>query len=208
MRNFLTNRHIKYWANRKIDWRQAYWNPEHPHRDLIIKALRGIKFGSLIEVGCGAGANLGKIIQNFKGVSVGGIDINADAIKTAEEIFGNDAEVLEVSSMDKIFLSDLSCDVILSDMALIYMSPFTIKKAIKEIHRVARNHIIFVEFHHKSWWKRFVLRLISGYNAYDYKDLLEKNGFHDVEIYKLTEADWPGGQPQKTFACLIAAKKQ
>jgi ubiquinone/menaquinone biosynthesis C-methylase UbiE len=210
MRNFLTNRHKKYWANRKIDWKQSYWNPEHPHRELIIKALKRIKFGSIIEVGCGAGANLGKILQNFKGagVAVGGIDISKDAIDTALEIFGNDAEVLEVSSIDKIFLSDKSSDVILSDMALIYISPWDINKAVKEIKRVARSYIVFVEFHHKSWFKRLALRLLSGYNSYDYEKLLKKHGFYNIEFYKLTEKDWPGGQPQKDFACLITAKTQ
>lgn len=207
MRNFLTGRHKSYWANRKIDWKESYWNPEHPHRDLIIKALKRIPFGSIIEVGCGAGANLGKIIQNFKGVSVGGIDINPDAIKTAEEIFGNDAEVLEVSSMDKIFLSDQSSDIVLTDMALIYADPFKINKVIKEIKRVARNAVILIEFHHKNWFKRLALRLFSGYNSYNYQKLLEKHGFYNIEFYKLTEKDWPGGNPQKEFAYLIVAKK-
>ena len=39
MRNFLTNRHIKYWQTRKIDWKQSYFNLDHPHRDLILKAI-------------------------------------------------------------------------------------------------------------------------------------------------------------------------
>ena len=208
MRNFLTGRHKNYWANRKINWKESYWNPEHPHRELIIKALKRIKFGSIIEVGCGAGANLGKIIQNFKGVAVGGIDINKDAIDTALEIFGNNADVLEVSSMDKIFLSDQSCDVILSDMTCIYADPFRIKTVIKEIRRVVRNNILLVEFHHENWWKRQLLRLVSGYNSYNWKKLLESNGFYDIEMVKLSDKDWPGGQPQKDFAWIISAKKQ
>jgi len=207
MRNFLTSRHKKFWKTRQIDWKESYWTPEHPHRELIIKALKRIKFGSIIEIGCGAGANLGKIIQNFKGVAVGGIDINKDAIDTALEIFGNNADVLEVSSMDKIFLSDQSTDIVLTDMALIYADPFKIDKVIKEIKRVARNAVILVEFHHKSWIKRLALRLFAGYNSYDYQRLLEKHGFYNIEFYKLSEKDWPNGEPQKTFAYLISAKK-
>ena len=206
MRNFFTSRHLNYWRNRKIDWKQAYWNLDHPHRELIIKALKRINFGSIIEVGCGAGANLGNIIKNFKGVQVGGIDINQDAINTALELFGGDAEVLEVSDISHIFLSDKSADVILSDMALIYIDPLRINKAIEEIKRVARTNVLLLEFHHTNWFKRLALRLLSGYNSYNWKKLLEKHGFMDIEMYKLTEKDWPGGNPQKEFAWLISAK--
>ena len=204
VRNFLTNRHKRYWQKRKIDWEQAYFM-DHPHRDLIVKALKNISFGSILEIGCASGYNLFKIRENFPRIQIGGIDISEDAIKKAKELIP-DADVLEVSSADNLFLSDKSADILLTDMALIYLSPFDINKAIKELKRVARNQIMLVEFHHKNWFKRQVLRLLAGYNAYDYRKLLEKNGFYEIEIYKLTEADWPGGQPQKEYACLITAK--
>ena len=206
VKNPFTKRHIKYWQDRKIDWRQAYWNPEHPHRELIVKALKNIKFTGLIEVGCASGANLKKVIDNFPQVEIGGIDLSQDAIETAIEMFGDRAAVLEVSNVTKIFLSDKSADVVLSDMCLIYLDPFTINRALKEIKRITRSNVLFVEFHSKNWFRRMALRLFSGYNSYNYKRLLEKHGFYDVEMYKLTEKDWPGGQPQKEFAYLISAK--
>lgn len=204
VRNFLTNRHKRYWQKRKIDWEQAYFM-DHPHRNLIILALAKIPFGSILEIGCASGYNLFKIKQNYPKAQIGGVDISEDAISKAKELLPN-AEVLEVSSADNLFLSDKSGDVILTDMALIYISPMDIDKTIKEIKRVCRKNIILVEFHHENWFKRQILRLISGYNAYDYKKLLSKHGFYDIELYKLTEADWPGGQPQKEYAWIIKAK--
>ena len=206
MRNFLTSRHKRYWERRQIDWRQAYWNPEHPHREVIVRALKGVKFNSIIEVGCASGANLQKIKKAFPHVEIGGIDISSDAIKTAIEIFGDRAAVLEVSDVKEIFLSDKSADVVLSDMCLIYLDPLNIYKAIQEIKRVARNNILLVEFHHKSWFKRLALRIFAGYNSYNYEKLLKRHGFYDIEFYKLTEADWPTGEPQKTFGYVISAR--
>ena len=204
MRNFLTNRHKSYWANRKIDWKQAYW-ADHPHRDLIIKALRGLKFGSVIEIGCGAGYNLHKIKQAFPQVEIGGIDISEDAIETAKKLLPESTAVLETSSVTEMFLSDLSCDVILSDAVLIYFDPFTIGKVLKEIKRVGRKAVILVELHSDNWWERLAVRFISGYNLYNWPKLLTKHGFRDVEIYKIPENVWPG-IPWAKWGHIIAAK--
>lgn len=192
LHNFFTNRHNRYWSNRQIDWRQAYWNPEHPHRDLIVKALSNIKFGSIIEIGCASGANLGRIKQAFPHVQIGGIDVSEDAIKTALEIFGDKADVLEVGNATKIFLSDKSTDVVLTDAVMIYIDPFDINKAIKEIKRVTRKNVLFVELHSKSWWERLAIRLFSGYNLYNWPKLLEQHGFYNIEILKIPEHIWPG----------------
>ncbi len=205
MRNPFTKRHIKYWENRKIDWREAYFTPDHPHRELIIRALKRIQFGSVIEAGCASGANLYKIRQNFPSAQIGGIDISKDAIDMAFEILGECA-VLEVSSVTSMFLSDNSVDVILTDACLIYIDPFNINKAIKEIKRVARNNILLIEFHSTNWFKRQALRLFAGYNAYNWPKLLEKHGFSQIEMVKLKQEDWPGGEPWKTFGHIISAK--
>ena len=171
---------------------------------MIIGILKLKKFGSIIEIGCASGANLYKIRQNFPNVEIGGVDINKDAIEMAKQLIPS-AAVLEVSDATKVFLSDKSVDIVLTDMALIYISPFKIGKAIDEIKRVARKDIILCEFYHKNWIKRQFLRL-AGYNAYNYKNLLARKGFWDIEVYKLNDKDWPGGQPQKTFGSIVLAK--
>ena len=189
----------RYWRNRKIDWEQAYFN-EHSHRDLLMKVLTKVKFGSIIEVGCASGKNLAMIRERFK-VEVGGVDINEEAIETAKRLIP-DAAVLEVSDATSLFLSNKSVDVVLTDMCLIYMDRFNINKAIKEIKRVARNKIVLCEFHHENFFKRL---LYPKYNIYNYKKLLKKHGFWDIEIYKMTEQDWEGGEPQKSFGSIIIA---
>lgn len=199
-----TKEHSRYWANRKIDWKQSYtstWN--HPHRFLISKVLGTFNWLSLIEVGCGSGANLINIVKSFPGRQVGGVDINPDAIEEALKNFNGG--FFKVCSGDDVMMSDDSTDVVLSDMALIYVGPWKIKKYLEEMKRIGRHHIVLCEFHSDSWWRRMKLRFSSGYYAYDYIKLLRKLDFYDIIKIKLTEEDWPGGNPQKDYGYIIKA---
>ena len=197
--------HEKYWKERKIDWTKAYfstWN--HPHRQMIMNFLRKFQWFSLFEIGCGAGENAARILTEFKGVSLGGCDINAEAIETAQKhIVGGH---FKVSDIDDILMSDNSSDVVLSDMCLIYINPRKMGKVLAEVKRISRKRIIFCEFHSSSFWARLKLRMTSGYYAYDYRKLLERYGFYDIVIEKIPEELWPGGNPQKTFGYIITAK--
>lgn len=76
-----------YWAQRKMDWKQGYFNPDHPHRDFIIELLRKEPPGSVCEIGCASGANLWRIKKEFPNCKIAGCDVNADAIETANKIF-------------------------------------------------------------------------------------------------------------------------
>ena len=181
----------KYWAERKINWEKDYTSTwTHPHRQLICAVLKGITWKSLIEIGCGSGANLVKIVNTFKGIQVGGIDINPDAIAAAQKIFSN--AILKVGSGEDIFLSDDASDILLTDRTLIYVPPRKIHTYIKELKRVGRDWIILCEFHERNWYKRLKLRLNTGYYAYDYPKLLQKHGFYDIVLYPIPEKLWPG----------------
>ena len=208
-----TKQHKEYWANRKINWMESYvtgidpatntpmWN--HPHRQLLIWVLKSIPWVSLWEVGCGGGANLVKISKEFKGIQLGGSDISEDAIKVAQTLF--EGARFHVESTEDLLLSDNSVDVVLSDASLIYIGPEKIDKAIHELVRVARSHILLCEFHSTSWWERLKFRFKTGYNAYNYRELLEKHGCHDINIVKIPKDFWPGF-PWEKMGYIISAK--
>ena len=201
-----TNRHKKYWEKRDIDWNKAYFNIEHPHRRILMHILKKWQpMESLFEIGCAAGANLYLAANLFKNLKVGGVDVNKDAIEHCQKLFPYN-DKFEVRSGENIFMSDRSISVVLTDMTLIYFGPFKIRKALKEIKRITRERVLFCEFHHTNPFKRWALRLFTGYNAYNWKNLLERRGYYDIEIYKLTEQDWVGGNPQKDFGCIISAR--
>mgnify|MGYP001567044021 CR=1 FL=1 len=199
-----TKKWITWWKNRKIDWGKEYMNPNHPHKILLAETLRHLPWLSLIEVGCGAGANLVKIAKTIPGRQVGGVDINPDAIAFAKTMFKN--ALLKVNSADNIILSDKSTDVILSDMCMIYITPNKIEKHLKEFKRLARNYVVFVELHSKNWWDRFVIKWKEGYNVYDWPKLLEKHGFYDVSIYKIPKEAWPESDLQQKYGHIIVAR--
>jgi len=196
----------KWWSKRQIDWFESYFNIEHPHRKLIMEKIKQAgPIESVFEIGCAAGANLALAHRLFQ-VKVGGVDINKDAIDTVQKMFPYHRDRFEVRSGEDLFLSDRSISIMLTDMTLIYLGPFKIGKILEEIKRVTRERIILVEFHHESVIARMALRLATGYYAYNYRNLLERYGFYDIEIQKLTEQHWPGGEPQRKFGYIITAR--
>ncbi len=201
-----TKQHKEYWKTRDIDWKAAYFDiHNHPHRDLIINKLKGIRFGSLVEIGCASGPNLYRVARQFPKVRVGGIDVSPKAIETARKLLPPNA-VLDTGSGEDMYFNDKSVDVVLTDMTLIYFDKKAIHKVMKEIARIARNDVILCEFHSKKLLRRMSLRWNSGYFAYNYARLLRKYGFYDISIEKVQEKDWPGGNPQKEFAYIIHGK--
>lgn len=180
----------KYWRARNINWNDAYFNPRHPHRILILREMMRFNFKSVFEIGCGAGANLVNIYNVFKGAEIGGTDINEQAIETARKNLPY-AKDLEVGTADDIFFSDKSIDVIITDATLLYVNPFKIKKVVKEMARVARNGIVLCEpFRYKAW-QRWYLWWAEGLFLHNYPKLLKRAGFYDIKMLKITKEFWP-----------------
>lgn len=200
-----TQEHKKFWSERRIDWKTSYLDTfNHPHRFLITNILKGFKWLSLIEVGCGPGANLVRIVKDIPGRQVGGIDVNENAIELAKETLSG--ALLKVGSVEDIMMSDNATDVILTDMCLIYVGWRRIHRAMEEIKRVARHRVVFCELHSYSWWGRMRMWFSSGYYVHDYKKLLERYGFDDILFIKIPPEAWEGGEPQRTFGYIITAK--
>ena len=198
-----TTQNSHYWRQRQIDWNQAYFTPEHPHRQFFVELLRKMRWGSLVELGCAAGANLHVIQQAFPRADLGGVDVSATAIAEAKK-HANNKVLFDVAPAHKVFLQTKSIDVVITDMMLIYQGPLMIKKTLNEIKRLARREVILCEFHHPNFFMRQGLRL-KGYNAYNYEKLLASMDFYDISTYKISAAMWPGGEPQKTFGYFIRA---
>lgn len=198
-----TNKHIKYWEDRKIDWNESYlatWT--HPHRGLITGILKHLKWHSLYEIGAGGGANIRRIIEEIPGKQLGGSDVSEDAVKFMQETFKGGH--FQVETGDDILMSDKSIDVVLSDMCLIYVSPFKIKKYLKEMKRVSRNNIIICEFHSDSFFKRLWAWWKTGYFVHDYKKLLNKLGYYEIYMEHIPIEYWDADNNTE-FRTLIVA---
>ena len=184
----------EYWVNYLKTW-------NHPHRFIISAALNQFKWVSLFEVGCGSGPNIVNIVKHHNKKQIGGSDINKVAIEVlSSQIKGG---FFKVGSGDNIMMSDKSSDVVLSDAYLIYVGPLKIKKYLKEIKRIARNHVVLVEYHSESWKDRFLLRVLSGRHSYNYKKLLERLGFYDIRVFKMPKVEKDN---EEKFRHIIIAK--
>ena len=203
-RRYTTHQLKTWWKQRKIDWENDYLSTwDYPHRALIVSVLKSFSWMSLVEIGCGAGANLKKILQMIPNRQVGGIDINPDAIVLAEKTFKGG--LFKVNDACDIMMSDKATDVVLSDMSLIYVGPWKIHAYLEEIKRIARKRVVLCEFFSKNWWDRLWLRLFSGHNAHNYLKLLEQHGFYDIGCYKMPQEVYPGEEYHK-FRYIIVAK--
>lgn len=108
----------------------------------------------------------------------------------------------KVGGIEVIPFHGESYDLILTDACLLYVGPDKIFRALREIRRIGYKNMMFVELHHKSWFKRMALRLTRGYFAYDYEKLLKENYFKSVKITKIPPEIWPN-EPWKTFGVII-----
>lgn len=108
----------------------------------------------------------------------------------------------KVGNIDAIPFHGESYDLVLTDACLIYIGPDKIRRALREIKRVGYNNMMFVEFHSNSWLKRSALRVVSGYYAYNYQELLERYYFKHIKIHKIPKEVWPG-KPWQEFGVVI-----
>ena len=142
-----------------------------------------------MEIGCGSGPNIANILAQIPNRQLGGVDINQDAIDMCNKKFLGGQ--FKCCSAEDMLLSDKCTDVSLTDAFLIYVGPLKIRKQLKEIIRITRNHLVLCEYYEKSWWRRQYLRVFSGRHAYNYKKLLESLGCYDIQTIKMPtfEAD-------------------
>lgn len=183
-RRYTTSQNSRYWAKRK-GWVEYQDTANHPHRHFISHILQKLNWISLMEIGCGSGPNLINITKQISGKQLGGVDINPEAIELCNKTFTGGH--FKVGDARDLLMTDKSTDIILSDMFLIYVGPSKIRKYIKEIARVCRNNVVLCEYHNKSWWRRQLLRVFSGRHAYNWKRLLESEGFYDINLIKMPQ---------------------
>ena len=92
------------------------FSPVHLHiTRQIVRALRGLPIRSVLDVGCGTGANLAALQHEFGFSDVVGIDLSAKALEVARERVQGELRVLDVlhePPLDRTFDLVLSSQVI------------------------------------------------------------------------------------------------
>jgi ubiquinone/menaquinone biosynthesis C-methylase UbiE len=199
----------RYWQKRHLekrsnwddnkDWAISYWDSKfHPHRQFLIEKISRHFPLSILEIGSNCGPKLYLLAKKIPQAKLYGIDINEKAVKMGKGFFDEEGikniELL-IGKADELgrFL-DKSFDIVFTDAVLIYIGPDKIKKVIKEMIRITKKVLIFIEWHENSGkdpqgmgiyhfrhWKRNYINL--------FKQFVKKEQIH---ITKIPEDLWPG----------------
>lgn len=153
--------------------------------------------GNCLDVGCGGGANVKRLLQRTSGNATG-VDYSPTAVsvskrKNRKAIKAERCTILEADVSSLPFL-DQSFDFI-SAFETIYFWP-SLPTAFKEIRRVIKDGGTFMivneaagrkEESHKS---EAIIQGMKIHSPEEIKDVLLSSGFHEVDIKEDTAKDW------------------
>ncbi|MCU0652679.1 MAG: class I SAM-dependent methyltransferase [Candidatus Pacebacteria bacterium] len=157
-------------------------NLNHPHRAFLAKKIAAAgPFESVLEAGCGYGANLYWLAREFPQARLTGIDLDPRSIEQGRRLFVKnnltnvELAAMKMTELDKI--PDKSYDAVFTDAVLLYAGPEIIENVIGNLLRIARKSLFLLEWHSDSargrgeyWrgcWRRDYRRLLGKYVAAD-----------------------------------------
>lgn len=156
---------------------------------------------SLLDVGCGGGANLAEMSIRCPEGSVYGIDISEESVKFARkknrDLLGKRC-FIEQGSVEKLPYENEMFNVVTAFETIYFWSDLL--QSFTEIARVLKKDGIFLiccemsDPSNTMWTSR-----IDGMTIYpvrELRSLLSRSGFTDISVYKRRKEDW----------CIIAQK--
>ena len=185
---------------------------KHPHRSLLVSRVAGFSpLSSVLEIGCGSGPNLYLLAKQFPHAEIRGIDINPQAVQAGNDWFAAEGisnvklSVGRTGSLSEF--PDKSYDVVFTDAVLIYVNRDQIYGVIRDMVRITRRGLIFVEYHDFARQlndKQGLGVYTAGHWVRDYVALLKQ--FVPAEQIRVTMLGdlWPGGNWGK-FGAIVEA---
>ena len=185
----------------------------HSHRSLLISKIAEFSpILNILEIGCGSGPNLYLLAKEFPNAEIRGIDINPKAVQIGNNWFAQEGirnVRLSVGRAEELSeFGNKSFDVVFTDAALIYVSRKEIYKVAKDIVRITRKGIIFVERHNFGQCREDTDCLgvyTNGLWVRDYVALLKRFVPEErICVTRITADIWPDNAWRK-YGALIKA---
>ena len=139
---------------------------------------------TMLDIGCGGGATLQRLLKRSKKAQVYGIDISEESVAKARKV---NADVLDKQvfvtqgSVEKLPYKDGMFDLVTA-VETVYFWP-NLSECLKEVRRVLKpgaQFAIMVEVvDANSMWMN-VVEGMTAYSPEELKQLMENAGFHDV----------------------------
>ena len=120
-----------------------------PHREQLWSLIAPFNPQSLLDVGCGDGANLALFARKAPHVRLDGVDINPLGLGIAEQRVraeGGSAGEFRYGSAERLPFPNGCADLALSDAVFMYLPPVQAASALREMRRVARRAIVVHTF--------------------------------------------------------------
>lgn len=160
--------------------------------------------GTVLDCGCGGGANIERILREHPEIAVKGIDYSEVSVEKSRKVNKNAieagrCEILQ-SSVINLPFADKQFDVVTA-FETVYFWP-NLLKSFQEVYRVTKNEGTFFICNEcngdtnkdDKWTEK-----ISGmtiYKDFQLKEILEQAGFHNIDIQK-NEKGWISVAAQK-----------
>lgn len=152
---------------------------------------------NILDIGCGGGQNLLNLSIKFKNSTLFGIDYSPTSISLSNEICQGikNRVFLEVLDVHKMSFSDSKFDLVTAFETLYFWENLDI--AFNEIKRVLKKDgkfMIFLEGTTKQTLEKWEnlgegVKLKNKLNPTEVKEILNKNGFLNVEIYSKDKSE-------------------
>lgn len=195
------NRFDEWWSERGNGWAEGNWNSRgHPHRSYLVERIAAFSpITSLLEIGSASGPNLYLLAKRFPDSEIRGVEINPHAVEVGNEGFSREGisnvKLSAGRAEDLSEFKDNSFDVVFTDATLIYVKRGAIYGVIKEMLRIARKGLVFVECHDFEQRPDDRLGLgvyTRGLWVRDYVTLLKQFVSEEqIHVTKITTDIWP-----------------
>lgn len=178
------------------------------HLDITSQENKGQMHTSVLEIGCGCGANLEVLARRAPSLRLVGVDISPASIAVGRERFAElgigSVTLVEGQADNLSCFANASVDVVFTDAMLLYIGPDKIRVCIEEMRRIARRAIILLEMHMEG------IGLDGSYTrdgwVRDYGVLWSKLGY-DTKLLRMPPEARPAGRWPK-YGTLIEVRLQ
>ena len=141
-----------YWKKRGRDFhdegiylKEKYRNQEKE----LLNYLRGLKFESVLEIGCGYGRITKMLLENFEIKEYFAIDISDDLISEAKKLCKNFAVKFLVGDIRKLNL-ERKYGLVIGCEVLMHVPPEDIENTMRILVSYSQKHIINIDWHQKT----------------------------------------------------------
>jgi ubiquinone/menaquinone biosynthesis C-methylase UbiE len=148
----------------------------------MIHVLRNISFRSVLDVGCGFGRVTKLILDNFDVENIVGIDLSPQQIEHARKYVNSDKVQLSTGTIYDLDAPDNSYDLVIAASVLMHIPFNRIEKAIAELVRVSKRHIVNLDWYEKDKLGEEVGEYCFAHN---YPSLYKKAGMSKMEMFPL-----------------------